>query len=336
MGAMKDELEKGKWVAGMVATSVVILAACGNGETDNETADTNNESDATETRSFEHTRGTADIEGVPERVVVLEWGYVEDFLALGIEPVGVADIEGMQQWVDIGMEMPEGIEDIGMRNTPNLEVITALEPDLIVGLESNVETSYDELNDIAPTLVYDPYPEEGEGTQYDRMIETFNEIATIMDKEEEAKEVLAGIEDMYEDSKQKIEDAGKGGEEFVVAMAYSDQNAVTFRLHDDTSMAAPMIEKMGMVNGFQSPQFERYGFTTADVEALPAIEDVNFFTIIQDSDNVIENQLKDNPIWNGLNFVEEDRIYPLGGDAWPYGGPLCSGLRRKGCKRNYQ
>ncbi|MDQ0207202.1 ABC transporter substrate-binding protein [Alkalicoccobacillus murimartini] len=313
---------KGKAFAGVLGTSLVLLAGCGSGDAENDTTDPQGDEASGEVRTFEHTRGTAEIEGVPEKVVVLEWGYVEDFLALGINPVGVADIEGMSQWVDIGMEMPDGIEDIGMRNTPNLEMIAALEPDLIVGLESNVETSYDELKEIAPTLVYNPYPAEGEGTQYDRMIETFNEIATIMDKEEEAQEVLDGIDEMFEESKQKIEDAGKGGEEFVVAMAYSDQNAVTFRLHDDTSMAAPMVEKMGLVNGFQSNQFEQYGFTSADVEALPAIEDVNFFTIMQDSDDVIENQLKDNPIWNGLNFVQEDRIYPLGGDAWPYGGPL--------------
>ncbi|TSB47260.1 ABC transporter substrate-binding protein [Alkalicoccobacillus porphyridii] len=311
---------KGFGLVGAVTASLTIVAGCG--ETSNSNESTNTDENDQEVRTFEHTRGTADIIGVPERVVVLEWGYVEDFLALGIEPVGIADIEGMNTWVDIGMEIPDGVEDIGMRNTPNLEMILALEPDLIIGLESNVESNYEELNDIAPTLVYDPYPAEGEGTQYDVMIETFNEIATIMDKEQEAQEVLDGIDQLFAESKQKIEDAGKAGEEFVVAMAYSDQNAVTFRLHDDTSMAAPMIEEMGLVNAFQSSQFERYGFTSADVEALPAIEDANFFTIIQESDDVIGNHLTGNPIWDGLTFVEEDRIYSLGGDAWPYGGPL--------------
>ncbi|WP_152549453.1 hypothetical protein [Geomicrobium sp. JCM 19038] len=38
------------------------------------------------------------LDEVPERVVALEWLYAENLLALGIDPVGVADIEGFETW----------------------------------------------------------------------------------------------------------------------------------------------------------------------------------------------------------------------------------------------
>ncbi|TGU53214.1 iron-siderophore ABC transporter substrate-binding protein, partial [Mesorhizobium sp. M00.F.Ca.ET.186.01.1.1] len=103
---------------------------------------------------------------------------------------------------------------------------------------------------------------------------------------------------------------------------YSNQNAVEFRLSTDNSTAIQILNRVGLTNAYKPKKFEMNGMTTTDVEALPALQDANFLHIIQDDDNVIENQLKNNPVWNGLKFVKENRIYALGGDMWPYGGPL--------------
>ena len=35
-----------------------------------------------------------EVTGVPERIVVLEWGYLEMLYGLGAEPIGLADIKG--------------------------------------------------------------------------------------------------------------------------------------------------------------------------------------------------------------------------------------------------
>ncbi|MGB3760615.1 MAG: ABC transporter substrate-binding protein, partial [Rivularia sp. (in: cyanobacteria)] len=66
----------------------------------------------------------------PSRVVALGWVYVEDLLALGIQPVGVADIEGYQKFVNIQPQLAASVVDVGTRAEPNLEAIAQLEPDL--------------------------------------------------------------------------------------------------------------------------------------------------------------------------------------------------------------
>ncbi|PAE14450.1 ferrichrome ABC transporter substrate-binding protein, partial [Virgibacillus sp. 7505] len=50
--------------------------------------------------------------------------------------------------------------------------------------------------------------------------------------------------------------------------------------------------------------------------------DANFLHIVQDDDGLFEEGLANNAVWNDLNFVKEGRVYALGGDTWPYGGPL--------------
>ena len=124
-------------------------------------------------------------------MVALEWLYAEDVLALGVQPVGIADIEGMKQWVNIPVEIGSDVTDVGTRQEPNLELIASLKPDLIIGLKSNLEAGFETYNSIAPTLVFDPYPAEGQGDQYEEMINTFNTIADVLDKKTKPQKCLA-------------------------------------------------------------------------------------------------------------------------------------------------
>ncbi len=319
----------------MILCLVFALAACGGASDPGESnaaaptatpsdspAATDSPKPADGTRTFKHAMGEAPITGIPKRVVVLEWTYGEDLLALGVQPVGFADIQAYKQYVNIEPQLDASVVDVGTRQEPNLESIMALKPDLIIAVKFRVEATYDALNKIAPTLVFNPYPSEGEGDQYEEMVQTFKTIADVLGKTAEADAVLGDLDRTYEEAKAKIVASGKDKTPFALAMAFSNQNAVTFRISTDNSLAVKTLEHIGLTNAFKSKQFEVYGFSATDVEALPAVQNANFLHMIQESDNVIENQLKNNPVWNGLQFVKENRVYALGGDMWPYGGPL--------------
>lgn len=74
------------------------------------------------------------------RVIALEWVYAENLLALGIQPVGVADIQGYKQYVNVQPSLTESVVDVGTRQEPNLEAIAQLKPDLILGVELRHKT----------------------------------------------------------------------------------------------------------------------------------------------------------------------------------------------------
>ncbi|QOR66393.1 iron-siderophore ABC transporter substrate-binding protein [Cytobacillus suaedae] len=272
--------------------------------------------------TVDHVLGSVTLEETPKKVVVLEWVYAENLLALGVQPVGVADVEGFNSWVQIDAELSSDVVDVGTRQEPNLEAISQLQPDLIIAPKFRHEAIKAELETIAPTLFFEPYPTDETISQYDEMVSTFKTMATALGKDAEAKTVLADLDKKYEEAKASIEAAGLQTNKFVLTQAFSSQQVPVLRVFTPNAMASVILEKIGMKNAYASEKFEIYGFSQLNVEALPAVEQANFFYVVQDNDNIFENQLKDNAVWKNLDFVATDRMYPLGGDAWLFGGPL--------------
>ncbi len=269
------------------------------------------------TRPFEHVMGTICVPENPQRVVALEWKYVEDLLAVGVQPVGVADIEGYHNWVKIPVALDESVTDVGTRQEPNLEAITALNPDLIIGVFFRVTEIYDDLSAIAPTLVFDPYPVDG-ASHYDEMVNTFTTITSAVNREAEAQVVLEQLDAYYESAAAALEAAGRSGEGFILSQGFLSSEVPTFRLFTDNAMAVQIMERIGLSNDWEDvPQ--QYGFTTVDMEAFVDIGDTNFFYVAQDDYNAL---LSESPLWQGLPFVQSGRAYWMGGDVWLFGGPL--------------
>ncbi|MEF3302725.1 ABC transporter substrate-binding protein [Paenibacillus sp. GYB003] len=274
------------------------------------------------TRTIEHAMGTAEIKGTPSRIVILEWTYAENLLALGIQPVGLADIAGYKKWVNAKPEPAATVVDVGTRQEPNMEVIMSLKPDLIVTTTIRAKTSYDKLKAIAPTIVFDPYSEKASKDLYAAMLDSFKLMADIVGKSAEADKVIRDLDKLYADARAKLKAAGKEGAEFVLTQAYSNQNAAVFRLMTENSAVSQIYGKLGLKNAYKPEKFESQGFATTSVEALPAVQNANFIYAVQSDDNVFEKQLKDNSVWKGLAFVKENRTYAIGGDMWLFGGPL--------------
>jgi len=308
---------KSKKIAVLIVLTLIlgVLAACGDSGSNNNDATKSNE-----TRTIKHALGETPITGTPSKIVVLEWTYAEDLLALGVQPAGVADIENMKKWMQLPAELSADTVDIGTRQEPNLEAITALEPDLIIGVQFRHEAINEQLSDIAPTIMFNSYPAEGEGDQYQEMVETFKTIADVVGKTSEADAVLADLQKTYDDTKSKLEEAGKAGRSFLLTMPLVNQNAVSFRISTDNALAVKVLEQIGLKNAYKSEQFEVYGFSTKDVEAFPPLQDADYLHITSD-ETAVNDLLSKNAVWTGLNFVKENRSYALGGDTWPYGGP---------------
>ncbi|WP_198666618.1 ABC transporter substrate-binding protein [Marinomonas shanghaiensis] len=64
------------------------------------------------------------------KIAVIDWTQVETLLALGVQPVGAAQIADYNAWVK-APEIPEGTVDLGLRTQPNLERLSELKPDQI-------------------------------------------------------------------------------------------------------------------------------------------------------------------------------------------------------------
>ncbi|WP_410768841.1 ABC transporter substrate-binding protein [Fontibacillus sp. BL9] len=328
-------MHKRIWSLFLVAAIVLVVAGCGSNQTNGQgssgNADAANEGAANAGNEaaagpivLKDAKGEITLDKPAEKVVVLEWTYTEDIIALGMQPVGNADNENYGIYVTSEAPLDANVTDVGTRDEPNLETIAALQPDLIIGVSDSHDPIYDQLKGIAPTLLFDLYPKEGQGDQYTIMEDTFKTIAAAVGKTAEGEKVLADLDAHYAEAKEKLAAAGKDGLNYVLTQAFSYQNAATLRLFMDNSLAVQTLDRVGLKNDWKPTNFEAYGFTSSTVEALPAVQDSNLLYIVQEDDNVFSRELKDNAVWNGLNFVKENRTYALDSTTWVFGGPVSS------------
>ncbi|MFJ9520479.1 ABC transporter substrate-binding protein [Kitasatospora sp. NPDC101801] len=103
-------------------------------------------------RTVKHAMGSTEIAKKPVRVVVLDTGELDNVVALGIQPVGVAYTDGsktMPGYLDGRAGNPTSV---GTISSLNLEAIAALKPDLILGSQLRAQDQYAALSKIAPTV----------------------------------------------------------------------------------------------------------------------------------------------------------------------------------------
>lgn len=301
----------------LIALFTIVLSACSSNE--EQTVNTETKEEAV---TIQGTNGEVTLDKPAKKVVVLEWTYAENLLALGIQPTGMADIEGYGDYVNIEPQLDGTVGDVGGRQEPNLEAIAELEPDLIIGVSFRHDAMLADLEAIAPTVIFNPYPEDESIDLYQEMETTFNEMAKAVGKEAEAEKVMADLEATYEEKAQEIEQANLKTKDTILTLAYTGAAAPEIRVFTPNSMASIIMGKIGLTNAHQPDQFEVFGSSTFNVEGLAKYENANYMYTVPDEDNIYNNQLKGNKVWENLAFVKEDRIYDLGADTWLYGGPL--------------
>ena len=104
-------------------------------------------------RDITHAMGVTDVPDNPQRIVVLTNEGTEALLAIGVTPVGAVKSWVGEPWYDhIAADMAE-VTVLGEESAVNLEVLVALEPDLILGNKQRHEDIYEQLSAIAPTVI---------------------------------------------------------------------------------------------------------------------------------------------------------------------------------------
>ncbi|GAA0977553.1 iron-siderophore ABC transporter substrate-binding protein [Acrocarpospora macrocephala] len=260
--------------------------------------------------------GPVELAAPATRVVSLEWTYTEELLALGVAPVGVADMGVYNDWVTAGPRVAETTLDVGTRQEPNLETIASLKPDLIVGAADRFTSNLQSLKDIAPVLAFrwnDPAK-----PQLTTMRESFLALAEAVGKDAKASEVLAGLDATMASAKTKLSTVGKT---FALAYPAGGAGAATVTVFAKPSLASQILEAAGMTNGWTGTA-DGDGLSTVGVEALTGLPaDVNFLYVSPAGDDTFV-KLADNKVWTGLPFVQAAHTYLLDPTPWFYGGPL--------------
>ncbi|MFD6097666.1 ABC transporter substrate-binding protein [Nocardiopsis flavescens] len=179
------------------ALSVLMLAACG-GQAADDSPDASGEAAEGYPVTVDTLFGEVTVEDRPENVVATGWSDAETALALGVQPVGVADWQaygapGVGPWAaDLFDSEPAQLDTM----EPNLEQIAGLEPDVILDTRSdNSQERYDLLSPVAPVVGPPPGVEVTYGTTWQ---EQTRQVAAVLDEAERGEELIAELEGEFE------------------------------------------------------------------------------------------------------------------------------------------
>ncbi|MEM9804416.1 MAG: iron-siderophore ABC transporter substrate-binding protein [Cyanobacteria bacterium P01_D01_bin.56] len=151
-------------------------------------------------RIVNHELGETQICGQPKTVAVISPRVLDSMLALGVQPAAFAQAVSpgieifdnpMEQIPYIGKWVTTKPIGLGSRNTPSLERLKLLQPDLILG-EPWQSSFYNVMNQIAPTLFFN---DDQDPNQIGSWQQDITEIAKALGREDKVKDVLAQHKD---------------------------------------------------------------------------------------------------------------------------------------------
>lgn len=263
-----------------------------------------------------------------KRVVALNWSQTEMLLTLGITPVGVADMKGYRFWQSNHPPLPEfkvnedgkssvKIIELGHRGVPSLSAIMALKPDLIIGYRFRHAKIYQQLQKIAPTLIFNQYPQGTDQTDYlQRMQRIFKTVAQATDKAVKAEQVLAAMHQRIANAQQQLIARGRQGE--ITVMGKFVGMGLGLRVYSDQALSGALINKLGLVNAWPEGTLGR-DFSHLQLAQLTQLQCDNFIYVgdLQRQGGKMVNS----PLWQRLSFVKQQRLYAAP-TLWNFGGPV--------------
>ncbi|WP_347032212.1 ABC transporter substrate-binding protein [Brevibacterium paucivorans] len=299
----------------IAVAGLLTLSGCGaRYEAQDTTADQGGES-----ISITDSRGkTVTLDGPAEKVVTLEWSVTEYAVALGVNPVGVADPKGYAEW-DPAVPLQNDPKDVGIRTEPSVDAIAALEPDLILADVSSIpDKQMATIEKIAPVAVFNNATTDG---LIDLLKENQKKVGTLTGKDAEAKKLAEDYDATIEECKRKIADANKEGTPVVYTFPSKTANTIDFRMHGPGSGPGIVAKDVGLSNAWSDSGDNNHGISNSDVEGLTSLsEDAHVFYYTAKGGEDPIAALNSNGIWKGLGVVKNKRVHKISESVWPYGG----------------
>ena len=261
-------------------------------------------------RVVQHAMGETCIPQNPQRVITLRPDHLANSLALGIEPIASAFVDGFPFPKDIQGEVGK-VDSVGDINTPNLEKILQLKPDLIIS-SSILEAIYPSLSTIAPTLVLNhPFPPHS-------WKEQLAKLAQLLDKEEVSQQLMDDYWQRVENIKEAI---GPQREQLEVSVANSSSEHGIWAYGEDHFVGEVLSDI-----GVKRPPSQRGDFFYIENISKETLSDIDgdvlfFISWGREQDKETHQKLREDPLWQKLSVIQNDNVYFVEG-YWHNSGSI--------------
>ncbi|MDQ1914903.1 Fe(3+) dicitrate ABC transporter substrate-binding protein [Paenibacillus sp. GD4] len=291
----------------------IVLAGCG------KSVDTNAKGGAApadpakagnqEVRTVKHELGETKLQGVPKRIVALEFSFVDALATFGVSPVGVADDGDANNIIEPIKQKIQKYTSLGSRYEVNFELIASVKPDLIIADVSRHKEVYGKLEQIAPTIEL-----KSLGSDYNENMASFHAIADALGMKAEAEKRLKEHQAALEQLKKQI----PAGEKRTVLPAVV--TAAGFFAHTSKAYAGSVLEQLGLKDAIQSND----AYPKITLEQLVSANPEVLFLMVNAGEKTVLDEWKKNPLWSQIPAVKNGQIYEVDRKMWSLSRGLIS------------
>ena len=237
----------------------------------------------------------------PEKVVALNPLMTETLFALGINPIAVPE-----EYKKFHPETKD-LTSTSLQQTPNIEIIHQLKPDLIFAHTRNHGQMLDSLEETGAAVVFfNP----GEGENPDPLMEVVRFFGKALNREKEAAEYEKRIDNLSEGLRQKTASCPVKS---VLVLKYGEGILVA----QPGTFYGGIITRLGLENIIPNdlPGSSKEGFLQFDMETITKKDPDLIFIFVEgqgqlDSGDIMA-KYKNDPMWKGLSAVKNNRLVIL-------------------------
>ncbi|USP07830.1 ABC transporter substrate-binding protein [Vibrio sp. LQ2] len=239
---------------------------------------------------------------VPQRIVALEFSFVDALAAVDVSPVGIADDNDPSRLLPAVSAKLGQWQSVGTRSQPSLEVIASLKPDLIIADVDRHSAVYRDLSKIAPTLLLPSRRET-----YEDNLKSVAIIGKVIGKEAEMQQRLAQHHQLMDHYAAQLSGLNNQTVQFGVAREND------FYAHSAESYAGGVIHALGLAapTGLKNENASRQ----ISLEQLLALNP-NYLVVGDYTEKSIVSRWQKQPLWNVLSAVRAKQVLHVDGNMW--------------------
>ncbi|MEU4540002.1 iron-siderophore ABC transporter substrate-binding protein [Streptosporangium sp. NPDC023825] len=268
--------------------------------------------------TIKHKLGTTTIESAPQRIVALGEVDQDTLLALGVQPVAMAELTGVQ---------PDGLAPwtapkiSGTKPTLlkageagfSLEQIASLKPDLILaGGDYYIDKEYANLSQLAPTTAYETGPAQ------DSWQVVARQVAKAVGKADEGEKLVDDVEAKI--ASVKTTHPELDGKKFALTSVFPSGNIGVMK--SDTDISVQLFGQFGLELPEEVKALPGEGFATELSMEKVGVLDVDLLLSHYNDDAATQKKIEANQLFAGLDVVKRGSYVPLDLKAfWPLRTP---------------
>ncbi len=224
----------------------------------------------------------------PSRIASLDFGLAQHLIVLGVPPIALTDAREWDKWVG-EPALPAATVDLGTAFAPNIELLAALRPDLVLSTDFTAMTEA-QVRRVAPIANMTMYSEGG--SPLPKAIAALRQLGTLLGREERAEAYIAETERFFAACAER---AKPFRDTPVLLLSFIDPRHI--RIYARPGMQQDVLDRLGLRNAWQSEGLY-WGFATAGIERLAGIEKAVILADYMPPD--VKAVLERSPLWLSL------------------------------------